>query len=137
MESPLITGKLEQTPLDMVTERLLFTLPLNAEQIQWLNTPIWAGEKVHINYWTLTHFFFGMVSGILYYQTRWKIFSLPAYFIQHALFELWELWAGGYLDGRHPLTVMEVNDILIDTLFGLLGFAVVWYGCLKYSSSSS
>ena len=40
-------------------------------------------------------------------------------------FELWELWAGGYLDGTHSLIFEEIVDIIMDTIFAFIGYYLV------------
>ena len=49
----------------------------------------------------------------------------------HTLFEIWELWAGGYFDGTFPITVREIVDIIMDTAFGAIGFYLVVNGLKK------
>jgi len=52
----------------------------------------------------------------------------------HTLFELWELWAGGYLTGETPLILPEIVDIIMDTVFGLLGIYLVKWVYSLFSS---
>lgn len=122
--SPLLHGQETGTPLDSITERLFFVWPLDRDQIRWLNTVIYSDNLFHVNYWSLTHslfgFLWGMISGL--WQTGRDIFSLGNYLLFHTLFELWELWAGGYLDGTRLVDVRELADVVVDTIFGVAGF---------------
>jgi len=123
-ESPLIHGQMTQTPLDLVTERLFFLIPLTKEQVKWLNTVIYSDNLFWINYWSLTHTLVALFWGILH--VMWPdVFSIRNYLIAHTLFEIWELWAGGYLTGKQKLIIQEVVDIIMDTLFGLMGIYLI------------
>jgi len=126
--SPLIHGQLTKSPLDMVTERLFFIWPLTQDQVKWLNTVIYRDNLFWINYWSLTHTLIGMFWGLLYLWNP-SVFSIKNYLIAHVLFELWEMWAGGYFTGEHQLIIQEVIDGVMDTLFGLAGvFLVIYLG---------
>lgn len=118
-DSPLLTGKRTDTPLDLITYNLYFLFPLSDSQIQWLNKPIYSDKYFHINNWSLTHTLFGMFWGIL---RKWfPFFSLVNYLIFHTLFEIWEVIAIhklGNLDFRETL------DIIMDTIFGVIGFYI-------------
>ncbi len=118
--SPLLHGQQTGTPLDLITERLYFIWPLTDEQVEWLNTVIYRDSLFHINYWSLTHTFFGFLWGM-------AGFPLFSFIVFHSLFELWELWAGGYLSGRYSFTSREIADVISDTLFGVIGY---WLGSL-------
>lgn len=118
--SPLLHGQLTKTPLDLVTERIFFIWPVTREQVKWLNTIIYRDDLFWINYWSLTHTFIGLLWGVLHVLCP-SFFSIRNYIIAHTLFEIWELWAGGYFTGQHPLIVQEIVDLIMDTLFGLAG----------------
>lgn len=121
--SPLLHGQKTNTPLDLITERLYFVWPLSKRQIEWLNTVIYNRYPFWINYWSLTHFGWGVIWALLGSLSNQKgVFSLPGLLIFHTVFELWELWAGGYLSGAHILDVAEFVDIVMDTVFAVLGF---------------
>lgn len=123
-QSPLLVGQVTETPLDLVTNRLLFTFPLNEKQISFLNTVIYQDDLFYINYWSLTHTFFAMIWGFMMLQ--WPShFTVFRYLMVHTLFEIWEMWAGGYFSGRFQLTLPELVDGVMDTLFGLAGIYLV------------
>lgn len=118
--SPLLHAIKTNTPLDLVSERFFFIIPLNYEQIQWLNTVIYKDNLFWINYWSLTHTFLGFIYGL--FQRIWpEYFTIKNYLILHTLFEIWELWASGYLTGERKLVLQEILDIIMDTLFGFIG----------------
>lgn len=119
-ETPLLHAIPTKTPLDLVTERFFFFFPITKEQMEWLNTIIYRDEHFWINYWSLTHTFLGMIYGI-FRNLYPNIFTIKLYIILHTLFEIWELWAGGYLTGQQELIYQEVIDMIMDTLFGLAG----------------
>lgn len=122
--TPLLHAIPTKTPLDLVIERLFFVIPLSREGMEWLNTIIYQDEVFWINYWSLTHTLLGMVYGIfhLLWPETWTIWN---YLVLHTLFELWELWAGGYLTGESKLIYQEIVDLVMDTIFGLLGVYIV------------
>lgn len=122
-KSPLLHGQKTKTPLDLITERLFFVFPLNDKQIQFLNTIIYKDDLFWINYWSLTHTLFAMIWALI--GKIIPVFNLKNYLIFHTTFELWELWAGGYLTGEHALTIQELVDGLMDTLFGIVGFYIL------------
>lgn len=130
-KSPLLVGQVTETPLDLVTSRLLFTFPLNSQQVEWLNTVIYEDDVFYINYWSLTHTFFGMIWGLLmvcifyYFPSISSYLTVTNYLILHTLFEIWEMWAGGYFTGEFELTLQELVDGVMDTLFGLAGVFLV------------
>jgi len=131
--SPLLHGRVTKSPLDLVTERLFFVVPLTMDQIQWLNTVIYHDRLFWINYWSLTHTFVALFWGVLH--LLWPdTFSIRRYLMAHTLFELWELWAGGYLTGETPLILPEIVDIIMDTVFGLLGIYLVKWVYSLFSS---
>ncbi len=118
--SPLLYGRETGTPLDLITERLFFVWPLSKRQIEWLNTVIYEDRLFLINYWSLTHTFFGFLWGLAFPSPS----PLP-FILFHTLFEIWELWAGGYLgSGSGTLTIQEMVDVVMDTLFGVAGFYI-------------
>ena len=123
--SPLLHGQVTGTPLDLITKRLYFIWPLTDRQVEWLNTKIYQDDLFLINYWSFTHTLFGMLWGYLSAGFRfWP--TLLSYLITHSIFELWELWAGGYI-GFHPLYRLdyrEIADVIMDTLFGIVGFLI-------------
>ena len=119
--SPLLHGRRTGTPLDRTLEKLYFVFPISDAQAQHLNTVIYGDRLFWINYWSLTHAFFGFLWGLMSFALP-DLFSLGTYLVVHTMFELWELWAGGYLTGQEPLTVQELMDVLMDTLFGVAGF---------------
>lgn len=122
--SPLLHGQVTKSPLDLVTERIFFIIPITARQVQFLNRIIYRDNLFWINYWSLTHTFFGLLWGLLH--LFWpRLFSIRNYIIVHTIFEIWELWAGGYFTGKHPLIIQEIVDLIMDTLFGLLGVYLV------------
>ena len=122
--SPLLHGQETGTALDAITKRLYFIWPLTRDQVRWLNTVIYSDDLFHVNYWSLTHAFFGFLWGLVsgVWQTGRGVFSLVNYLVFHTLFELWELWAGGYLGGGRILDVRELMDVVVDTMFGVAGF---------------
>lgn len=119
--TPLLHGTKTETSLDLVTERFFFLIPLSKDWIEWLNTVIYKDNIFWINYWSLTHTLLGFLYGILNHFNP-KLFTFKMYLILHTVFEVWELWAGGYLTGQRKLIFQEVVDIVMDTLFGVLGF---------------
>ncbi len=125
--SPLLHGQVTKgvySPLDLVTQRIFFLIPITPTQIEWLNRIIYRDNLFWINYWSLTHTFVGLFWGLLH--ALWPdTFSIWNYLIAHTLFELWELWAGGYFSGKHPFIIQEFVDIIMDTLFGLAGVFLV------------
>lgn len=131
LKSPLLVGQTTNSPLDLVTSRLLFIWPLTDSQVKWLNTVIYQDSLFYINYWSLTHTFFGMIWGL--FMLRWpKIFTIGQYILLHTIFEIWEAWAGGYFSGRFKMTLNELVDGLMDTLFGLAGVILIAYHDLFY-----
>lgn len=124
MDSPLLHGHQTGTGLDLITNRLFFIIPLTPQQIDFLNTPLFTPGPFYVNMWSLTHTLFGMIWGIAEKYLP-NIFSVQNFIIFHTIFELWELWTGGYLDGPRTLDFREVLDIMMDTLFGLLGIYLV------------
>lgn len=124
MDTPLLHGSKTHTPLDLITENLYFIFPLNPDQVDFLNTIIYSDKYFHINYWSLTHLIFGIFWGIMHIFLP-NIFSILNYFLFHTIFEFWELYAGGYLTGEHPIIIPEIIDIIMDTLFGLIGILII------------
>lgn len=122
MNSPLLTGYKTNTPLDLITYNLYFLFPLTQEQVNTLNTVIYSDEYFHINYWSLTHLFGGIIWGILNYFYP-KIFSLTNYIILHTIFEIWELHSIHL--PLNELTIQEIIDIIMDTIFGVVGFLLI------------
>ena len=104
-QSPLLVGQIKGTPLDLITKRLYFIFPLTDKSIKYLNKPVLPEIQLKIldfilqnhrtkgvyvyNNWTYTHFIFAFVCGLFGV-------GLKNYMIFHTLFEIWELWAGGY-----------------------------------------
>ena len=133
-ESPLLHGKITNTPLDLVTKRLYFVVPINNKTIDFLNTIIYKDNLFWINYWSLTHTLFGIFWGILGRLTKQiglatsSLFGIWGYLMIHTLFEIWELWAGGYFphcldpNKKFNFNINELIDVLMDTLFGLMGY---------------
>ena len=120
-ESPLLEGYSTGTQLDAITYRLFFIFPLTESQVQFLNTVIYKNDSIHINYWSLTHTLFGMIWGLFHlYDKKW--FSFRNYVIFHTLFEIWEVYA---ISKFENLNLKEWNDILLDTIFGSIGFWLV------------
>ncbi len=117
--SPLLYGQETKTALDLITKRLYFIWPLSKKQIEWLNTVIYKDQIFLINYWSFTHTFFGFLWGLAEVFWSKRVFSVTNYLIFHSLFELWELWAGGYLTGQRALNLAELVDVVMDTLFGV------------------
>lgn len=122
--SPLLHGKETGTPLDLTIQKLYFLFPLSKKQVEFLNTIIYKDEYFWINYWSLTHTGFGMFWGLMNKLVHPKIFSLHNFVWFHTIFEIWELWAGGYLTGKQPLTIQELLDVLMDSLFGIFGYYI-------------
>jgi hypothetical protein len=122
--TPLLHAEVTDTPLDLVSERFFFLIPLRKETIEWLNTVIYKNEHFWINYWSLTHTFIGILWGLAM-KLYPNVFTVWRYIIAHTLFEIWEAWAGGYLTGQRQLVYQEVIDALMDTIFGLLGILFV------------
>lgn len=124
MTSPLLHGKITKTPLDLVTDRLYGLFPLDERQIQYLNTIIYKDNVFWINYWSFTHFFLGFFVGFVFK----RYLTIRTYSKLHILFELWELWAGGYIvpvnNVSHKLDIQEITDTLLDITLGILGFYV-------------
>lgn len=130
MDSPLIHGKIIKTPLDNITKNLWFIFPLNQKQINFLNTVIYKNRYIWINYWSLTHIIPAIVFGLIFNKAgnnKINKKNLIIYLILHSLFEIWELYAGGYLSGKFKIDIMEINDIIFDTLFAILGFYISIY----------
>ena len=127
MESPLIHGKINNTPLDNITQNLWFIFPLNKQQIKFLNTVIYKNKYIWINYWSLTHIVPAIIFGLIFNKNEFNLKILIIYIILHTLFELWELYAGGYFSGKFKINIIEINDIIFDTLFAVLGFYISIY----------
>lgn len=120
--SPLLHGQQTGTDLDAITNKLYFIYKLSDKQINWLNTIIYSDKYFHINYWSLTHTFFGMAWGFLKkYNNKFNILN---FVIFHTLFEIWELWAFGY-QNIQDVDVKEWIDIVMDTIFGLIGVCIM------------
>lgn len=131
-ESPLLHGQQTGTPLDRITNYLFFVWPITKQQVDWLNTPVYTRYPFWINYWSLTHVGWGMLWALLGWATgRPQLFGGWTLLVVHTLFELWELWAGGYLtgqpgkSGQRALTFEELVDVAMDTVFAMVGFFIV------------
>jgi hypothetical protein len=127
--SPLLHGQKTDTALDLITERLYFVLPLTPRQIEWLNTVIYNRYPFWINYWSFTHLAWGVIWALLQRFTGSlgkQLFSFRNLMIFHALFEIWELWAGGYIGPGQirRLNFAELVDISMDTLFTIFGYFI-------------
>ena len=122
--SPLLHGSVTGTPLDLITKRLYFIWPLSKSQIEWLNTIVYNRYPFWINYWSFTHFVFGIIWGVVSIWVK-SFRNVTGFLIFHTVFEIWELWAGGYLGGPNELVFTELVDIVMDTLFALLGYLLV------------
>jgi len=135
--SPLLHGQKTQSPLDLITERLYFIWPLSRRQIEFLNRPILPSLQRYpfwINYWSLTHVGWGIIWALLQHWTGWSsIFNLTGLVIFHSVFELWELWAGGYLTGIRRLTFEEMVDVFMDTVFAVVGYLLFSFFIKKIS----
>lgn len=116
--SPLLTGYKTGTSLDWITYRLFFLIPLSQKQVDFLNKVIYKDSIFHINYWSLTHTLFGMIWGIM--SMFHPMFNIFNYLIFHTLFEIWELYAI-----QNTLNLQEFVDIIMDTLFGLMGLLII------------
>ena len=126
--SPLLHGKITGTPLDAITTKFYFIFPLSSEAIKWLNTLIYRNDNLGlwINRWSATHVLWGILWGIAHRFLSKKLFSPLNFLIIHTLFELWELWAGGYLkNSAEKLNVPEILDTIMDTIFASIGLALV------------
>jgi len=125
--SPLLHGVKTKSSLDLITERLYFIWPLSESQIEWLNTIVYKDDVFWINYWSYTHLVFGMFWELLRrltfstFPVFSKLLNVKNFIIFHTIFEIWELWAGGYFSGIHKFDFQEFVDCVVDTLFGLLG----------------
>jgi hypothetical protein len=53
-----------------------------------------------------------------------RIFTLGGLLVFHTLFEIWELWAGGYLTKIRTLDFPEMVDVVMDTIFSLIGYLI-------------
>ena len=113
--SPLLHGYLTNTPLDWIIK---FLTP---KQVAWLNTIIYRDQIFWINYWSLTHTIWGFIWGLMEIFTSSNMFNLKSLIIAHTLFEIWELWAGGYLWDR-SFNFPEMIDCVMDTLFTIPGY---------------
>jgi hypothetical protein len=124
--SPLLHGKITGTPLDAITTRLFFIFPLSRDAIKWLNTIIYRNDDfgIWINYWSYTHTLWGMLWGLAHYFLSQKLFSVRNFLIFHTLFEVWELWAGGYFYNS-KLNSAEIIDIIFDTIFACIGLILM------------
>jgi len=122
--TPLLHAIPTKTPLDLVTEKFFFIFPITPKQMEWLNTIIYKDSTFWINYWSLTHTLLGMIYGILSFKFPTK-FTIMRYIILHTIFEIWELWAAGYLTGIRQLVYQELVDIIMDTIFGLIGVYLI------------
>ena len=118
--SPLLTGFRTGTPIDLITYRLYFLFPLSEKQVEFLNRPIYRDKWFNINNWSLTHTFFGWLWGLMGRYYNAQLFSLTNYLIFHTLFEIWEVWAIHLPFWQ--LDIVEIIDILMDTLFGVMGY---------------
>jgi hypothetical protein len=123
--SPLLHGVETKNSLDLITKRLYFIWPLSPNQVEWLNTIIYKDDLFWINYWSLTHLVFGVIWELIRKCTGYNtLFGLTSYLVVHTIFEIWELWAGGYLSGVFPLDKQEIMDCVMDTIFGLAGIFI-------------
>lgn len=122
--TPLLHGQITDTPLDAITKRLFFVIPLSRNAIEWLNTIVYRNDDlgIWINYWSGTHVLWGILWGLAG-QLFPSVFTALGLLIFHSLFELWELWAGGYFE-RRQLIRAEVIDIFFDTVFAMIGFFI-------------
>ena len=126
--SPLLHGKITNTPLDFVTTRLYFIFPLSYNAIQCLNTIVYRNDDLGlwINYWSGTHILWGIIWGLAHIILSKSIFSVNNFVITHSIFELWALWAGGFLSNNaQKLNAPEILDTLLDTIFACLGMLII------------
>lgn len=57
-----------------------------------------------------------------------EIFTPMRLLALHTVFEVWELWAFGYVDDNFKRMVpSEMIDLIFDTIFAMLGMWVVLY----------
>lgn len=112
MVSPLLVGFPTDTPLDYLLK------PFTKEQIDFLNKDIYVDSTFHINNWSLLHLLSGLIWGLLY--KKHPFFNLLNFVILHSIFEFWEVWAVHLV--QECFTFKELVDIIMDTLFGIVGF---------------
>lgn len=73
----------------------------------------------------MTHLMWGILWGIASWVLSKYTFTPINLLIVHTVFEIWELWAGGYLDnGGERLNTPEILDTILDTIFALIGLFV-------------
>lgn len=128
--SSLLHGHITNTPLDSITTRLFFIFPLSKDAIHWLNTIIYRNDNLGlwINYWSGTHMLWGMLWGLARIFTRSSFFSTNALLITHLLFEIWELWAAGYVQNKFEnLIPAEIIDLILDTIFAMIGYWIILF----------
>lgn len=114
-------GQVTGTALDQITNKLYFVFPLRPKDVKFLNTVIYGDDLFWINYWSLTHFVFGLVWGLL--GRVWPdILTLRGLLLFHTIFEIWEFWASGYFSAKRQVILPELVDVAMDTLFALAGF---------------
>lgn len=122
--SPLLHGRKTNTPLDLTIQKLYFLFPLTDKHVEFLNTIIYKDDFFWINYWSLTHTLYGIFWGLMHRFVNKQFFSLRNFLGIHTAFEIWELWAGGYFTGLHPVTIQELLDVVMDTVFGVVGYYI-------------
>jgi len=114
------------TALDRIVDAII-----PSKVVTFLNTHLYTGQFLIINYWSFVHFF----SGALFYYffpTKFKI-----WIVINIVFEIVEFMLAF---GGNPLFVEEAVDIVWDVILSLAGFLVfkriregriIWKSILK------
>ncbi len=86
-----------------------------------LETKIIETKTYYINYWSLFHFFVGFFYALIFRKKFDKIRLYVYGFLIHTLWEYWQVYIGMTL----VHTYLGKNDLILDTVFFMLGIFVV------------
>lgn len=109
----LLKTGLRGTPLDQVTDMIF---PKSWQS--FLDTIVWEGKLLHINYWSSIHFGLGLVWGLYFHRL-----GVVGLLLTHTAFEMSQLILGQYFV-KYCLTTKETVDVIVDTLVTVIGYVV-------------
>jgi hypothetical protein len=101
----------------------------------WLYVPLYKTEYIEINGWSAIHFFTGLFVAIFL-----PAVTLLQWFLIHTLWEIYQVAIGMskvFPDKENKDEwIKEIIDVIFDTIFSVLGFALIKLLQTKTSKSA-
>ena len=83
-------------------------------------------NRTYIDYWSIGHFIFGLVVGIILVRIGWHL--LTASFAALFVFSFWEILESRIFEHIIKKKFTEnLRNQLMDLFYGFIGFLVYWY----------